>query len=192
MTAYLQLIVPEQLNKQQYTQWFDCVKESVPSGLLAGTEIELHGEPKQTSYYYKPTVSGKHAYVIPLVRNLDTSEVHVILKSWCETYAEGDFLLDYSQTDQKHMDQTDQVIQLRWREICHAWAKQQHAKWMQKQQDKGWRYGVVMNPQQKTHPWMQPWESLPAEAQDNTLESVKDLLEILDQFGYDVRQKPQA
>lgn len=192
MTAYIQLIVPEQLDKHTFTAWFECVKNHVPSGLLGNTQIEHRGEPKQTNFYQKPTVSGKHAYVIPLVRNLDASEVHGILKAWCLVYPEGDFLLDYSQDVQKPPAESDLLTQHTWELMCDAWCKQQHVTWMQDKQAAGWRYGATVSVTNKTHPWMQPWETLPEAGKQQNVQAFQSLLQVLSDFGYEVRQKPEG
>ena len=39
--------------------------------------------------------------------------------------------------------------------------RQNHNKWIQEQQQKGWRFGLNMSLEEKTHPAMRPWDDLP-------------------------------
>jgi len=55
-----------------------------------------------------------------------------------------------------------------------------------------WRYGVNISMKHRTHPWLQPYESLPEQARSPHTQAVKDLLDILNQFGYTIKQIPQA
>lgn len=190
MSAHVQIIVPKALSKAHVTQWFNCVKENVPSGLISNTQLPTSKDKKQSFYFMKRTHNGKYAYVIPLVRNLDASEVHAILKVWCETYPMGDFTFDYSQAVNKIEPVHDLVQDTKWDQILDAWGKQQHQKWLQRHADEGWSYGAAMSTKNRTHPWMQPWESLPQKARQLNLQGVQDLITILKHFGYCISQKP--
>lgn len=192
MTAYVQLIVPQKLTQDQFKCWFDCVEQNVPSGLIGATTIQTDGQTRSTKYFTKLTANGKHAYVIPLVRDLDASEVHAVLRSWCEHYPDGDFTFDYSQSEGIEHAQPPSLEQHKIDQILNAWAKSQHTEWMNRHAGEGWSYGVRINMQNKTHPWMQPWESLPTQARELNIRAVRQLLDILDQFGYCITQKPQA
>lgn len=191
MSAHVTLITPEPLDNKNRRSWFSCVKDHTPDGLIASTEIPHESGVKSSTYYVKKTANQKHAHVIPLVRDLQPHEVHEILKAWCVKYPEGDFTLDYSQ-QLTHDVNPDQVLTHRWDEILDAWGKQQHAKWVSRKQQAGWRYGVRMSVKHKTHPWIQPWESLPASARDLNVQGVKDLMHILKQFGYQITQSARS
>lgn len=191
MTSHVQMIVPQALTPEQVKQWFSCVESHTPSGLITGTTLPGVDKNKQSTYFTKKTSNGKHAYVIPLVRDLDASEVHEILKAWCALYPQGDFTFDYSQSV-THKPKGDTLTQHKWDQILDAWGKCQHAKWLQRHAEDGWRYGVILSTKEKTHPWMQPWESLPHKARELNLQGVRDLMSILDDFGYVIIQTPKS
>ena len=191
MTSYVQIIVPQALTHDQFKQWFSCVESHTPSGMITATQLPQHEGAKPSNYYTKRTANGKHAYVVPLTRDLDVSEVHEILKAWCAAYPEGDFTFDYSQAVQK-TPQGDTFRQHKWDQILDAWGKLQHQRWLQRHVDDGWRYGVMLSTKEKTHPWMQPWESLPHKARELNLQGVRDLMRILDDFGYAIIQVPKS
>jgi hypothetical protein len=191
LSAHVTLITPEALNSQHRLAWFSCVQDHTPDGLITATEIPSHSGKKNSTYYVKRTTNQKHAHVIPLVRDLQPHEVHEILKAWCEKYPEGDFLMDYSQPD-SHVSTQDKLQTDRWDQILDTWGKQQHGAWMARKQQEGWRYGMRMSLADKTHPWMQPWESLPAQARSLNAQGAKDLMHILKQFGYQISQTPRG
>ena len=192
MTAYVQIIVPQEFTQQQIKTWFHTVENAIPSGLISSTGIQQKGQVRNSKFFHKPTANNKHAYVIPLVRDLDASEVHAILKKWCELYPKGDFTFDYSQSETMQHATPPSLEQSKIDQVLDAWAKHQHQAWMKRHTDQGWRYGVTLSSRDKTHPWLQPWESLPPQARELNLNGVKDLLKILNDFGYTIVQKPQA
>ena len=159
--------------------------------MITTTEISDSSGSKSSTYYVKKTANQKHAHVIPLMRDLQPHEVHEILKAWCEKYPDGDFTLDYSQpTGIKPV--ADAVTSDRWDQILDAWGKRQHGIWMQRHVADGWKYGVMLSTKHKTHPWIQPWESLPTSARQLNIQGVQDLVKILKDFGYQITQMPRS
>jgi hypothetical protein len=191
LSAYVQIIIPHAWDKSHLTKWFSCVKQQVPDGMIVGTQLPHSDKNKSSSYYVKRTANNKYAYVVPLSRDLQPHEVHAILQAWCKTYPEGDFTLDYSQP-LGIKPVTDAVTSDRWDEILNAWGKHQHVIWMQRHVADGWQYGVTLSTKHKTHPWIQPWESLPTSARQLNIQGVQDLMKILNDFGYQITQIPRS
>ena len=192
MSAYIRLIVPHKFSPKLVQLWFATVEKILPSGLIGETAITVDKTSRMSRYYAKRTQQGQYCYVIPLVRNLDASEVHQVLQAWCSAYAEGDFVFDYSQAADRIQPQALDLAQNRLDRALDAWGKQQHAAWMAEHSAQGWRYGVTISVKHRTHPWMQPWESLPASARDKNTQAVRDLVKVLGDFGYTVVQKNTA
>jgi hypothetical protein len=192
MSSYVCLIVPKKLHTAAAKQWFQCVASSVPSGLIGETSLYSDADTKTSNFYAKKTRSGKVSYVIPLVRDLDASEVHSLVQQWCKSYPTGDFLVDYSQNSLEPLIGTNSLEQSKIKEILDLWAKSQHNTWMKDAVDKGWKFGLKMSSREKTHPLIQPWEQLPTYAREQNLAAVEDLIKILDSFGYEITQKPTA
>jgi len=192
MTAYVQIIVPQEFTPQQIKTWFATVENNLPSGLISSTSLEQKGQVRNSKFFHKQTANKKHAYVIPLVRDLDASEVHSILKNWCEIYSDGDFTFDYSQSEGIKSAPPPSLEQHKIDQVLDAWAKHQHQAWMKRHTDQGWRYGVRLSSKDKTHPWIQPWEILPSQAREINIKGVKDLLHILNDFGYTLVQKAES
>ena len=192
MSHWIKLTVRKPLSSEQKKHWYACVQQHLPSGMLHHTQIKQGDHVQDSSYYHKQTESGAHTYVIPLVRDLDQSEIHKVAHAWDAQFADVDFRIDYSQPTDHVGQMPPDVPEQKIEQVMHTWAKQQHAVWMADLIEKGWRYGVVMSTKQKTHPWLQPWESLPDSAQQPRIKAVKDLCDILTQFGYKIVQIPQA
>lgn len=190
MAAYVQIVVPEAWTSEQFRSWYDCVEHNVPTGMIVSTNIQGKDKILNSKFFHKPTPNGKHAYVVPLARDLDPSEIHQLVKHWVKCYPEGDFTLDYSQSSGKALPETPFSSKLS--QVIDAWAKAQHQMWMEKKLEQGWRYGLDLNLKQRTHPWLVPYESLPPHAQERDLHAVEQLMSLLDKFGYAIIQKPQA
>jgi len=192
MSSYISLIVPIELSNEQRALWFTTVKNQIPSGLIGQTRLYSNKDTKESNFFCKKLKTGKFSYVVPLVRDLDASEIHNVVKQWCHVYPDGDFLIDYSQQQVSSPPSSNSLEQSKINEILDLWAKSQHTRWMEDAVGKGWKFGVRMSSKEKTHPLIQPWEQLPTYAREQNLAAVEDLIKILDSFGYEITQKPTA
>lgn len=192
MASWIKLVVKQPLDQTARRAWYACVQSHVPSGLLHHTEIPEQDHVKTSSYYHKQMTSGAHAYVVPLVRDLVHHEVYQIAHVWDLKFPDVDFVIDYSQPADHVTPASPDVPDHKIAQVMDAWCKRRHDAWMQDKLDQGWRYGVRVSMKDRTHPWIQPYESLPEVARQPHMQAVKDLLDILNDFGYMVKQKPQA
>jgi hypothetical protein len=192
MNSYIQLIVPHKLEKEIIKRWFACVEQCLPSGMIGSTTIVVDKKTKETNIYSKVLENKKICYIIPLVRNCDSSEIHELVQHWIKRYPTGDFIIDYSQQDNESTNGSKSIEEKKINEVLDAWAKKEHKRWMDDCIKQGWKYGVKMSTVKKTHPWLQPWEMLPENAKEQKKQSVKDLLKLLNDFGYTIIQKPEA
>lgn len=190
MSAYIRLITPTQLSKDQIRQWFGIIEKYLPTGMIASTTIVVDDKEKSTKFYAKK-LDDKFSYIVPLVRDLASNEIHDLVQRWNTAYPEGDYIIDYSQNDVHYPTySTNSIEQRKIEQVLDSWAKKEHKRWMQNAIDHGWKYGTTMSTKSKTHPWLQPWEQLPAIAQQQKLSGVKDLLSALNDFGYTIIQRP--
>ena len=192
MISYIQLIVPHKLDTSIVKMWFDCVEHCLPKGMIGSTTIAKDGKTKESKIYSKILENKKICYVIPLVRNLDASEIHELVQHWNSDYKDGDFIVDYSQNNMAPPTGAKSISEKKILQVLDAWAKKEHHRWMDGSLKQGWKYGMRMSTAQKTHPWLQPWEQLPENAKQQKMNSVKDLLTLLNDFGYTIVQKPEA
>lgn len=189
MASYVRIIVPRKLSRDQFTLWFNTVEKTLVSGLIGETQLTPDTYSK---FYSKKLGNNRHTYVVPLVRDLDASEVHQLLQAWNKAYPEGDFVFDYSQPVEHVQPTAQDIPDQKIAQVMEAWSKQQHQAWMQDHLARGWRFGVALSVANKTHPWLQPWESLPQAAKVKNMQACKDLLERLHDFGYTIVQKLDA
>lgn len=192
MSSYASLTVSQALDADTRLLWFHTVEQCVPSGLIATTELITKRKPVQSRYYTTVTPRGTHSYVIPLARDLDASETHQILQQWCKVYPRGDFSFDWSQPSEHSMPQPDGIKQRVIGSVMDAWSKHQHQQWKAHLEQQGWRYGTSVSVSQQTHPWLQPWESLPQAARQRQFDAVKSLLDLLQAQGYQIIQQAKG
>jgi hypothetical protein len=189
MASYVRIIVAHKLPKKQSVLWYTTVHNILPSGMISQTQLT----PDTYSKFYMKRLSDKrYTYIIPLVRDLNAHEVHEILQAWSKSYPVEDFILDYSQPVEHNIPVLADISQQNIAQAIESWSKQQHQKWMQDKMQQGWRFGIVLSIKNKTHPWLQPWESLPHAAKQNNLQACKDLVDCLKQFGYTIVQQPSG
>jgi hypothetical protein len=193
MNSWIKLTVAKKLDAAHRKLWYKCVQQNTPSGLLHHTQLADAHDTLESSYYHKPLPSGHHAYVIPMVRDLVHHEVYKISHAWDEQFPDTDFVIDYSQPADHTVPITQaDVPEQKIAQVMDAWCKAQHNTWMQDKLDKGWTYGTHVSVTRKTHPWLQPWESLPPQGQSPHTQAVKDLLKLLNDFGYTIKQNVDA
>jgi hypothetical protein len=187
----IRLIVPEKLSTSEAKQWFQCVKTQLPSGLIGSTTLYSKSDLKPSSFWCRKLRTGKWCYHVPLVRDLDSSEIHQLVECWNKAYPKGDFLVDYTQNPQPAPG-PQRLEQGKIQEVLDSWAKAQHNTWMENLLNKGWKFGLKLSTQHRTHPLIQPWEQLPTYAREKNLQAVESLLEILGSQGYTITQKLEA
>lgn len=192
MAHWIKFTVNNKLDKSHRLNLYKCVLTCLGRNLIHVTEIQTEKGKHESSFYHVVTSRNQHEYVIPLVRDLTLKEGHDLARKLHDQFAQVNFILDYSQYVHQLPVKTHVHDPYNIQEILDVWGKAQHATWQQDLLDKGWRYGVAMSQKQKTHPWLQPWESLPQAARDHNIQSVENLLTILKQSGYQIVKIPQA
>lgn len=86
---------------------------------------------------------------------------HAANKAWCEAHG------DYSQTsweDAPQWQKNSAIIGVIYKlRNPDATPSQQHDAWMQLKLAKGWKFGYIRTPVDKTHPCLVPYDELPYE-----------------------------
>jgi len=65
-------------------------------------------------------------------------------------------------------------------------ASMEHERWMAQKVAQGWTYGPVKDTDQKTHPWLAPWEQLPEEEKEKDRQAVRQIPDLLFQRGFEI------
>lgn len=191
MAHWIKFTVNHKLDKAHRLNLYKCVRSCVSHNLMHVTQIQTVKGHQESGFYHVETRRQQHEYVIPLVRDLTMKEGHDLAHKLHAQFTDVNWILDYSQhAHQLPVPQISDPYNLQ--DILDVWGKAQHDAWQQDLLERGWRYGVKMSQSQKTHPWLQPWESLPQVARARNMQAVEKLIDVLKHAGYQIVKIPQA
>lgn len=146
------------LNVDQARKWYYTVDMLAPEGVLAGDD---------SSNLLMLGIQGvEYLYIIPLIRHLEEGEAEKIVEGYMRV-TEHDFDIEASNVyradaDFGHPFEYDIRMDETARNIIHEnLARHNHNIWIQEKQNKGWRYGLNLDINERTHPAMRPWDDLP-------------------------------
>ena len=175
--CYIELIVEKSLDVRVTREWFAVVKSNGPDGIIAAIPISTQKKRGSFSFFHEKQ-KDKHCYIAVLSRDLNVEEAQKIVLAWNRAYSEGDFSIEFSQLQtvehELHELQEDTL-----EEITQIAAKLYHTRWYQDQTKKGWRYASKMNQKEKTHPQLLPWDQLAEKYQQQSLDTIKCILDTL-------------
>lgn len=188
---FIRLVLRKPLSKDLAQRWFQICRRSLPTGVLGSLQVNKpdYGI-DNVQMVLKNSKSGKHIYEIPLNRDLLEREVEPVVKAWDAFNPQGDFDIETSATQIESARQqlADAIVvdERDYNDFCETLAKHQHGRWCRQRQDEGWRYGLAMDPKERTHPLLRPWEDLPAKYQSVDYDAPRMFIELLNSLGYDV------
>lgn len=151
---YIQQRTQQQLTSDQIQRWYLTVNMLGPDNII-GDEFILASQ------------EGDLLYIIPLVRHLTAQEAERIVEGYMRI-TDHDFEIETSnvyRADADFMDPWDFEIVMdegAKSTIEESYIRQAHNEWIQEMISKGYRYGLNMSADQKTHPAMRPWDDLPS------------------------------
>jgi len=171
---YILQRTPSALNAEQAQKWYYTVEMLGPDNVLAGDDdtASLMLGMQDTSYIY----------ILPLVRHLTAEEAERIVEGYMRV-TEHDFEIETSNVyranaDFGHPFEYDITLDEGARETIHlAMARQHHNRWIQEKQQAGWRFGLNLDLNEKTHPAMRPWDDLPESYQRRVMVEDRELLD---------------
>ena len=162
------------LTSEQVQKWYFTVEMLGPDNILAGDD--------DTTSLMLGMQEVEYLYILPLVRHLTADEAEHIVEGYMRV-TEHDFEIETSNVyradaDFGHPFEYDINLDENARETIHmAMERQNHNKWIQEQQQKGWRFGLNLDLKEKTHPAMRPWDDLPANYRRRLALDDKDLVD---------------
>ena len=162
MDRFIKLLVDRPLDKPTIRAWFNGVVENAPSGIVNAVTVQDDDAVRHVVRLVHQRLKQRHAYVVPVTRNLRHSEIDRIVERFAATQPDLDFDVETHETGLRAKD--DDVIPLdaaKHLALCVALAKQQHETWVRERTDAGWRYGMKFDTHAKTHPLLRPWDQLP-------------------------------
>jgi hypothetical protein len=146
------------LTAEQVKKWYYTVEMLGPENVLAGDD--------DTSSLMLGMQRGNYLYILPLVRHLTADEAERIVEGYMRV-TEHDFEIETSNVyrsdaDFGHPFEYDINIDEGAKSVLEqSLARQAHNRWIQEKQQAGWRYGLNLSLQERTHPAMRPWDDLP-------------------------------
>jgi hypothetical protein len=138
---YLRVILDEPLDKHDIKGLIAIFKQSLPN-IFSPTK-------EGTAVIYRSR-KGKHVYDFNFARNVDEAEAEAIL-DMLNSWTDVDYEMEVTTTERYDLPdcEGDQDLDM-----------VKHNRWIQKQVDDGWRYGLVFNETIKTDPKLRPYHDL--------------------------------
>lgn len=157
------LVVDDELSNEEIKGFLTLVRDNGPEGIINPyTKMKSDGT-KANIFIVHSVADNGYKYQVPLKRNLTGNELEVIVNEWTDIF-EGDFdieasspvlrMQDLSMFQEVEIDEDYEKIALNVENNI------KHQRWMDKQVNEGWRYGMKHNVEEKTSPLMRPWEQL--------------------------------
>lgn len=162
------------LNAEQAQKWYHTVELLGPEGIMAGDD--------DTTTLMLGMQDTDYVYILPLARHLTAGEAERIVEGYMRV-TEHDFEIESSNVyradaDFGHPFEYDITLDEDARVTLYkSMARQHHNRWINEQQDKGWRFGLNLDQAGKTHPAMRPWDDLPESYQNRMAIQDKELVD---------------
>lgn len=192
MDRFIKLLTDDPLQKPVIQAWFSCVVDNAPSGVVNSVTIQDNDKVRHVVRLVHQTIAKQHAYLVPLTRNLELTEIDHIVDQFAMEQTNLDFDVETDMTmlrakdqDVIPLDATKHVM------LCVALAKQKHESWMHERSNSGWRYGTIFDQAEKTHPLLRPWDQLPEHYKLPDLDWPQKLVSMLNDHGYVVIERDE-
>ena len=155
---YIQQRTTKTLNAEEIQRWFFTVVMLAPEGVIAGDD--------DTTEFMLAAQQDDFLYRIPLARHLAADEAERIVEGYMRV-TEHDFEIETSNVyradaDFGHPFEQEIVMDQGAKDILEqTYARQAHNEWIQEMIGNGYRYGLNMSVNERTHPAMRPYDDLP-------------------------------
>ena len=175
---YILQRTPKVLDAGEIRRWYITVDMLAPDNIIMGDD--------ETNSFILATQVDELLYIIPLVRHLTEEEAERIVEGYMSV-SEHDFEIETSNVyranaDFGHPFETDYQISVEAKNVLKdAYARQRHNAWIQEKMHDGYRYGLKMSIEEKTHPAMRPWDDLPETYRRMPATTDKELLDFYSQ-----------
>ena len=192
VARYVSLVTEEELEKDVIKQWFKCVTDKSPYGVVSVlTNQDNDNKPQIVSLVHRETKEA-HYYMVPITRDLMEYEAERIVDAWKAICTDMDFDIEVTCMPAKPIERIEPTItveQQKYADLATNWAKRQHEEWMDERVKEGWRYGQSVSLEERTHPLLRPWEELPDRYRKVDVDQPQKLLDLLGEHGYAVVSK---
>jgi len=149
---YISLLTFTPLESDSINLWLETIRKFAPQGVMMSGVVEK-----------KRIKKKEYLHTITLTRDLLPWETEFIVAAW-EFLFVDDFEIETSldyygipKDAETEYDIAENVIE----ELKQSCSKYLHNRWVDTKISEGWRYGLKLNNEQKTHPSLRDWDSLP-------------------------------
>ena len=155
---YIQQRTERYLDADQIQRWYLTVEMLAPPGVIKDDD--------QTGNFVLALQDNELLYRVELVRHLTAEEAERIVEGYMRV-TEHDFQIETSnvyraEADFGHPFESDIQMEEGARNILQqTYARQAHNEWIKEMMSKGYRYGLNMSVNEKTHPAMRPYDDIP-------------------------------
>lgn len=183
----IRLVAEDALDPAEVRAWMRAAQDGAPSGVLATVQAtDEQGSLVGIRMVHQVSAS-KHAYLLPLTRDLGADEVQAVVQAMAARAPKLDFDVE---TDDVRIEprerETIVVSDEKHLALCAALAKSRHAAWMRERLDAGWRFGTAFSAREKTSPLLRPWEQLPDRFRQPDMDAPQALLDLVRAQGFAV------
>lgn len=164
-------------------KWSSVVHKHLPSGVAIASENSTNG------LYDKVTVDGFTEIIIPLSRDILQREFDSINSAWSALSPSGRYSIEISRTQNEKLNGTLNGLSIdgdSFNVLSTQLAKKQHERWVREKTSEGWRYGLKLSVEEKTHPLLRPWDQLPDQYKQLNHNDPDSFLNIIKDQGYSI------
>lgn len=190
---HISLITTKPLDPDDAKAWYHCVQAHAPSGVVISVPAtDDQGDPKEVRMVHRVLDDDRHAYLVPLRRDLSDKEVETIVHAFADEKPSMNFDVETNETRLLAKDYCEIPLDAaKHLALCTALAKHRHENWMRERSDGGWRYGVKYDDKEKTHPLLRPWDQLPDRYRTPDMDWPQMMLNMLNDHGYAILPKEE-
>ena len=185
---YISLVTGPSLEHSVVREFYKLAKVILGSDKLVTLASDENGEPRQASLVHR-IQNAQHHYIIPLARHLTESELEYFITHCVSQLPLENWNIESSTEEVgccPDMDPEEQHEMDTLNELNHELARYNHQRWMDRKLSQGWRYGMIMDEKQRTHPLLRPWHELPEQHRDVDDQLAPILIDVLHKNGYSV------
>lgn len=177
---HIMLKTAQPLSTEDAFSWYKTVQEYGPEDIVH--TYVFNESTVALEYGICDDSDTPHAYVVPLKRDLISSEAMFMVQVW-EHKFEGDFDIEISNSyDMMPADSADNIIDIDEEvrtSVTQDMNKWEHNRWVDRKLHEGWRWGAYFNSNEKTHPALRQWDDLPESHRKSRTIEDRDIVEWL-------------
>jgi hypothetical protein len=168
MINFILLKTYKPLNEEQKEKWLNIVFKFLTNGSILNRKVVC----QKTSSEFK--------YKIFLKSEISMYDAEFIVSAW-ENYYTDDFCVEINVNENVNINNNEYFIDKETKEKCiKILSKFLHNRWVDSKMSEGWRYGMLYNKEEKVHPSLRDWDTLPNNYRNNIDIDDEKLIKIIE------------